>query len=150
MTATVRLTTGADPLFAGAAELFDDHRRHYGANPARQAVETWLRDLLITDRIRLYVAGPGDSVDGFCSVAVVPAALTLRTLWLVRDLYVRAEARRRGVAAALLGEVAGAARAEGAHRLSLQTESDNERALHLYARAGFEPVTQVTLLHRML
>ena len=43
-----------------------------------------------------------------------------------------------------------AARAEGAHRVSLQTEADNNRALRLYASAGFGTVTDVALLHRML
>jgi ribosomal protein S18 acetylase RimI-like enzyme len=83
-------------------------------------------------------------------VAVVPASLTLRTVWLVRDLYVDPDARRTGLARALLDHVADAARAEGAHRLSLQTEPTNTRALDLYAKAGFQPVTDIALLNRVL
>ena len=45
---------------------------------------------------------------------------------------------------------ADAARAEGAHLLSLQTEATNTRALQLYAKAGFEPVSDVALLNRVL
>jgi ribosomal protein S18 acetylase RimI-like enzyme len=96
------------------------------------------------------VAGPGTRVDGICTVAAIPAALTLRTVWLIRDLYVDPDARRSGVARALLAHVAEAAGAEGAHRLSLQTEADNAGALELYAKAGFEPVRDVALLHRLL
>jgi ribosomal protein S18 acetylase RimI-like enzyme len=80
----------------------------------------------------------------------VPASLTLRTVWLIRDLYVDPDSRRHGIARALLADVAGAARAEGAHRLSLQTEAANTRALELYAKAGFEPVTEVALMNRIL
>ena len=74
----------------------------------------------------------------------------MRTVWLIRDLYVDPDARRAGLGHALLAHVAEAAHDEGAHRLSLQTEPDNVRALELYAKAGFEPVTEVVQLHRML
>jgi GNAT superfamily N-acetyltransferase len=96
------------------------------------------------------VAIPGEHVHGICTVAVVPASLTLRTVWLVRDIYVDPDARRGGIGRALLAQVADAARAMGAHRLSLQAEATNTRALQLYAKAGFETVSEVTLLHRIL
>jgi GNAT superfamily N-acetyltransferase len=150
MTVTIRLTAPGHPLFAGAAELLDEYRQHYGANPAPTAVAEWIGNLVSSDRMRLYVAGPGNPVDGMCTVATIPATLTLRTVWLIRDLYVDPDARRGGVARALLAHVAEAARAEGAHRLSLQTEAGNSGALELYAKAGFEPVTDVALLHRVL
>jgi GNAT superfamily N-acetyltransferase len=148
MTVTVRLTTG-HPLFAEAAELFDGCRQHYGANPAPEAVERWMRELMSQDAMRVYVAGPGDRVLGLCSVSPVPASLTLRTSWLLRDLYVDPAARRTGVARSLLAHIADAARGEGAHRLALQTEQGNTRALDLYRRAGFE-IADVILLHRLL
>jgi GNAT superfamily N-acetyltransferase len=149
MTVTVRLV-GPHPLYAEAAHLLDEYRQHYGANPAPEAVEAWMREQVINQRMRVYAAGPGDEVHGVCTVTVVPASLTLRTVWLVRDLYVDPEARRSGIGQALLAYVTDAARSEGAHRISLQTEAANVRAVELYARAGFEPVTDVALLHRML
>lgn len=150
MTVTVRLEAATHPLFAESAALFDEYRQHYGANPAPEAAEAWLRDQLATERMRIYAAGPGDRVAGICTVAVVPASLTLRTVWLLRDLYVDPDVRRRGIARTLLAHVAEAGRAEGAHRLSLQTETTNAHALQLYVKAGFEPVADVTLLHRIL
>ena len=149
MTVTVRLDA-AHPLLPEAARLLDAYRQHYGANPAPQVVERWMREQVAGERMRVYAAGPGDRVLGVGTVAVVPASLTLRTVWLLRDLYVDPDARRHGVARALLAAVADEGRREGAHRLSLQTEPTNTRALNLYAKAGFEPVTDVTLLHRML
>jgi GNAT superfamily N-acetyltransferase len=149
VTVTVRLV-GAHPLFAEAAHLLDDYRQHYGANPAPEAVERWMREQVLGERMRVYVAGPGEQVHGVCTVAVVPASLTLRTVWLLRDLYVDPAARGVGIGRGLLNYVADAARAEGAHRLSLQTEPTNTRALQLYAQFGFEPVTDVTMLHRIL
>lgn len=147
---TVVQLTVAHPWFGDGAALFDEYRQHFGANPAPEAVETWMRDQILTDRMRLFAAVPDGRARGICAVSVVPASLTLRTVWLVRDLYVDPGARRAGLGGALLAHVADAARAEGAHRLSLQADAANARALELYAKAGFEPVTEVTLLHRVL
>jgi GNAT superfamily N-acetyltransferase len=145
----VRLTPG-HPEFADAVELFDEYRQHYGANPAPEAVEAWIREQLTSDRMRLYGAGRGDRLRAICTVAVIPASLTLRTVWLVRDLFVEPDSRRGGLGRALLAHLADEARSEGAHRLSLQTEADNERALSLYERAGFSPVTDIAVLNRVL
>jgi GNAT superfamily N-acetyltransferase len=137
-------------LFAGAAELFDEYRQHYGANPAPEAVGAWMRDQLLSDRSRIYVAAYGQQAYGICSVAVVPAALTLRSVWLVRDLYVAPTARRQGVARSLLTQVAEDGRVAGAHRLSLQTEDGNLRASQLYERSGFSALTDVLVMDRLL
>ncbi|MBM2619928.1 GNAT family N-acetyltransferase [Actinoplanes sp. LDG1-06] len=130
-----------------AARLLDEYRQHYGANPAPEAVAAWLREQIDAARARVYLAG---EADGICTVAVVPAALTLRTVWLVRDLYVRPAARRRGIARQLLEVVEEEARASGAHRLSLQTESANVRAIDLYATSGFIPLAEVTVMDNVL
>jgi GNAT superfamily N-acetyltransferase len=89
-------------------------------------------------------------VCGFITAVAVPASLTLGTAWLVRDLFVARRHRRRGVARALLAETVDAARAAGAYRLSLQTETDNTAALRLYTEAGFRPVTGLELLNLIL
>src|SRR3954454_25092564 len=90
MTATVlvRLTAVAHPWFADAVDLFDDYRQHYGANPAPDAVAAWLRDQVVGERERVYLAGDTSRAYGICSVVVIPAALSLRTVWLIRDLFV--------------------------------------------------------------
>lgn len=136
----------ADPVFGQAAALFDAYRQHYGANPAPEAATAWLRAHLDTDRLRMFAAAQDGRARGILTLSVMPAALTLRTFWAVRDVYVAPEARRGGLARALLAHVADAARAEGAHRLSLQTEVDNTAARRLYAGIGFRPVTGLTQL----
>lgn len=138
------------PWFPDVVAQFDAYRQHYGANPAPEATAEWIRDQLITDRLRLFAAGHGDVVRGMLTVSVVPASLTLRTIWMIRDLYVDPAARRAGLARELLAHVSEAAREEGAHRLALQTEPDNIRAIQLYVSAGFQPVTEVVNWARVL
>lgn len=56
--------------------------------------------------------------------------------WL-EDLYVRPEARRRGVASALVQASVERARERGSRRIELDTNESNDAALALYERFGF-------------
>jgi GNAT superfamily N-acetyltransferase len=150
MAVIVRLTSVAHPWFTDAVDLFDDYRQHYGANPAPDAVAAWLRDQVVAEREHIYLAGDAAHAYGICSVVVMPAALTLRTVWLIRDLFVTEDMRRHHVAQGLLDMVADEARAAGAHRLALQTDVANDRALQLYAKCGFRTLADVAPLDRIL
>jgi GNAT superfamily N-acetyltransferase len=143
----MRLTDATQPLLSETAALLDQYRQHYGANPAADAVEDWMLAQLASSRCLIYVAG---EVQGICTIAVVPAALTLRTAWLIRDFYVRPDVRRQGIGRALLDRVTEDARQSGAHRLSLQTETANVRAIELYAKNGFTAQTDVTVMDDLL
>ncbi len=57
----------------------------------------------------------------------------------VAAMWVAPEARRRGVAGAVLGALAARATARGLRSLHLQTDTDNAPALALYERHGFVP-----------
>ena len=146
---TVVQLTVAHPSLSDGAALFDAYRQHYGANPAPEAAEPWMRDQVLTDRMRLFAAVQDERVAGHLrGVGGAGLADPADRVAGARPL------RRPGARRAGLGRparhVADAARVEGAHRLSLQTEPTNARALELYAKAGFEPVNDLALLHRVL
>jgi len=54
------------------------------------------------------------------------------------------------LARVLVQHVVGEARAAGAGRVSVQTETDNHPALGLYAAAGFQPVSGLEVLNLSL
>src|SRR4051794_39945464 len=145
MTVTGPVMPG-EPLFAPAASLFGAYRAHHGHAGAPEATLRWLRDQVTRGRLRLDVASDSAEALGLITTAVVPASLTLREFWLVRDLYVAPAYRRRGAGRALLGHVAEAARRDGAVRLSLQTEAGNAAALRLYESQGFRPAGELRTL----
>jgi GNAT superfamily N-acetyltransferase len=150
MTFEVLALTASHALFPQVVTLFDDYRGHYGANPAPEATDRWLREQLTWDRVRIFTAIHGDTITGFVTVAILPAALTLRTVWMIRDLYIDPAHRRGGASRTLLAHVVAVSHAEGAHRLSLQTEIGNSTARALYASFGFEPVAGLAMLSRSL
>jgi ribosomal protein S18 acetylase RimI-like enzyme len=88
-----------------------------------------LRKLDLPDR-RTLVAELGGEIAGLASVegaAVAQLGMLVAPAW-----------RRRGVGSALLEASIEAARALGAHKVSLQVWPHNEAALRLYYRYGFE------------
>lgn len=133
--------------FDRVVALFDDYRKHYGQRPSPDVTRAWLHDQLAHHRLSVAAAVRADQVCGFITTAIMPASLVLGTAWMIRDLYVVPEYRRSGIANALLQQVISDARAAGAQRLSLQTETDNVPALTLYTAVGFQPVTGLERLN---
>jgi ribosomal protein S18 acetylase RimI-like enzyme len=61
----------------------------------------------------------------------------------IDDVYVREEARHRGVAIALLSYAFEVAKGRGCARVDLITEIDNYPAQELYKKMGFTPVPRI-------
>jgi GNAT superfamily N-acetyltransferase len=119
------------------AEIFDHYRAHYGEAPDASGSGYWLDENLGTSRLRVFVAEESGRLVGFAITMDVPASLRLGHFWQIRDLFVLPTHRRLGVGRALLASVRTAAIASGALRLVVQTEDDNDPALHLYADSGY-------------
>lgn len=132
--------------------LFADYRAHYGQDRQPHQSDRWLREQLDAGRYRCYLVRTGTVgvAVGMANVAVSPASMVLSSYWQLRDVYVGPEHRRQGVGRALLDAVVADARTAGAARVSLQTEVGNDRASNLYRKAGFEVVSELTMLNLTL
>jgi ribosomal protein S18 acetylase RimI-like enzyme len=151
VTVSVKPVTSVCRSFGQAAALFEEYRSHYGQPPSPEATRMWLGEQLTQERMFLDAAvDDGHQLYGFVTTTVMPASLTLGVAWSIRDLYIVPRHRRAGIARRLLEHVVTNARAAGALRLSLQTETDNASALALYAAAGFQPVDGLELLNLAL
>ena len=144
-------TCDTDETLAAASALFDDYRRHYDQPTGADARTLgWLTDMVRSGMLTVYTASvdphPQAPPVGLATSHAIPASLVLGQSWQLRDLYVRPESRRLGVAAALVRAVREAATAAGATRLSLVTEPDNHAALALYRRLGFATVEGLVTL----
>lgn len=150
--AVLRVTTcDTEETLAAASHLFNHYRHHYGEPPDRDASTLgWLTDMVRSNMLTVYTASVDRSADapplGLATSHAIPASLAMGRVWQLRDLYVLPESRRRGAAVALVDAVREAARAAGATRLSLVTESHNDAALRLYRGLGFRGVDGLTSL----
>ncbi|TVQ82404.1 MAG: GNAT family N-acetyltransferase [Phycisphaeraceae bacterium] len=117
--------------------LFEAYRAYYraDADAARAGV-------FITERIRnadsvVFVARVGDEAVGFVQLFPKYSSVNLSREWILNDLFVAPEHRRKGYADALMGAAEAFARSTGAAKVTLKTELTNESARALYESRGW-------------
>jgi GNAT superfamily N-acetyltransferase len=115
-------------LFTQEAELNPDPEKQ------RRALEIILAE---PARARIYVARDGDAVVAMAALHFTTSTAEGGKVAWFEDCIVRPEHRRKGIGKDLLEFVIAQARAEGALRVMLLTDGDNERAQALYRKAGF-------------
>jgi ribosomal protein S18 acetylase RimI-like enzyme len=132
----IRAATKADQGLL--RELWEEFT-HEVPEPGSFAPDSWdedwssLRENMSSGAV--LVAEDGDGAVGFAEAS---AAEPQR--WHLETVHVRAQARRRGVAKALVAECVNAARERGAEYLSLEVLTSNELGRKVWERLGFEPV----------
>lgn len=119
------------------APLFDGYRRYYGQSADVPRAWDFLRERLEHNESTILVAMRGDVAVGFTQLYPIFSSVRTARTWLLNDLFVAEEARRGGVARALLEAAAAFAREQGAAGLMLETMRDNAPARALYVAAGW-------------
>jgi ribosomal protein S18 acetylase RimI-like enzyme len=94
------------------------------------------RRLMASASASLRIAGPTDSVDGYCLLFFRRGSRVARLYSIAVD----ASARGSGVAAALMDDAERAAARRGCRAMRLEVRPDNEAALRLYRRCGYRPI----------
>ncbi|MEL1265674.1 GNAT family N-acetyltransferase [Pseudoxanthomonas putridarboris] len=121
------------------ASLFDQYRRFY-----RQPADSALAQAFISERLRrgesaILLAERDGAAAGFTQLFPSFSSVRAGRTWILNDLFVVPDARRTGVARALLQAAAEFARKDGALRLELETDHDNHAAQALYRTMAWEP-----------
>jgi ribosomal protein S18 acetylase RimI-like enzyme len=122
-----------DPL----ATLFDAYRQFYAQPSDVQRAHDWLQARLQRNESVLLLAERHDAMVGFAQLYPMFSSVRTARLWILNDLFVAADARRQGVARALLEAAARFGRDDGAAGLMLETSRDNQPARALYLAAGW-------------
>ena len=119
------------------AILFDAYRQFYGQPMDLPRAHAFLAERFARNESVVLIAIDGPRCVGFTQLyPLFSSVRTVRT-YLLNDLFVVAEARRHGVAAALLDAAAEHGRAMGIASLSLSTAHDNVPAQRLYESLGW-------------
>jgi GNAT superfamily N-acetyltransferase len=121
------------PLFGGYREFYQRPR-----DPDRSREFLASRLTQLDSAILLAVDGRNDEIGaGFVQLYPVFSSLRLTRAWILNDLFVAQEYRRKGVARDLLDASANVARKTGAPYLELATANDNAAARTLYESLGW-------------
>jgi ribosomal protein S18 acetylase RimI-like enzyme len=120
------------------APLFDAYRRFYAQPGDLERARAWIAERLQRDEAVVLLATLDDRPCGFTQLYPMFSSVRTARLRILNDLYVDEDARRRGIARALLDAAVAFARAEGAAGLMLETGRDNAAARALYRAAGWQ------------
>ena len=136
MTVTTRRATRDD--LDVVAPLFDAYRQFYGQPCDVSRARTWLSDRMQAAESVVLLAERDGRPSGFVQLYPMFSSVRTARLWILNDLFVASDARRSGVARALLDAAAQFARDDGAAGLMLETGRDNAPARALYRAAGWQ------------
>lgn len=123
------------------APLFDAYRQFYGQSPDLKGARRYLVERLEREESVIFAVVENGRALGFTQLYPSFSSVSMKLIWILNDLFVIQEARRRGVAARLLIAAREHAEKTGAARLLLSTAVDNKSAQALYEREGWQPDT---------
>jgi ribosomal protein S18 acetylase RimI-like enzyme len=118
------------PLVSGYRDFY---RQRVDREREHEFIEAHLRD----GSSVIFLAQFEDRPAGFVQLFPMHSTVHLGQGWILEDLFVAAEARRKGVGEALLARASAFAKLDGAVGMFLETAMDNENAQALYERMGW-------------
>lgn len=119
--------------------LFDEYRQFYNQPSDPAGARTFLFDRLTKKDSVIYLASepPGKEAFGFVQLYPSFSSVSMKSLWILNDLFVAKSGRRRGVAEQLIRRAERHARETNARGLILETAVDNLPARSLYEKLGW-------------
>ena len=119
------------------AVLFDLYRQFYECPSDPDAAKRWLQHNMEAQRSIIFTADTGSELLGLTQLYPALCSVDLVEYYVLYDLYVLEDARRQGVARALMNAASHWAREQGAARLDLETARDNAAGQALYRDLGY-------------
>ena len=118
--------------------LFDAYRQFYRQSSDRERARQFLLERFAHNESIIFLAFEAAVAVGFAQLYPSFSSGALGRTFILNDLFVRLEARRRGVGSALLRKAADYAQRVKAVRLTLSTEVTNTAAQAAYEALGWK------------
>lgn len=152
MTDRIRIAELADAEHV--SELFNQYRMFYNRPPDLEGAIQYIKSrmqhnesiILVAEKIAELEAvepmkgkdnGMNQALMGFVQLYPTFSSLSMRSNWILNDLYVQPEYRQQGVARRLLQASRALAKERGVGALSLSTAISNKQAQALYESEGY-------------
>lgn len=118
--------------------IFEKYRAFYGKEANYEAAKSFLKEKFEKDESVVYIAEENSEIVGFTQLYPLFSSTRLKRLWLLNDLYVEQEHRKKGISVALIEKAQQLCRDTDACQLSLETSKTNAVGNQLYPKTGFE------------
>jgi GNAT superfamily N-acetyltransferase len=119
------------------APLFDAYRQFYRQPSDLAGAAAFLRQRIERSESVVFLALDEGAAVGFTQLYPCFSSTSMKRLWILNDLFVAPEARRGGVAKALMERARRLALETSAESLALETAVDNHNAQKLYEQLGW-------------
>lgn len=120
------------------AVLFDEYRQFYAQKADAALARSFMKARLAEgSSLVLVTENPEGEIVAFTQLYPLFDSVSAVPSFILYDLFVAKQARRQGIARALMIEAVNEARRRGAGRLELQTARDNVAAQALYEGLGW-------------
>ncbi len=119
------------------APLFDAYRQFYGKASDIEGARRFLRDRFDHGESVIFMALDADVPVGFTQLYPSFSSTSMARVFILNDLFVSPNHRRKGVAAALLQAATDYGQSLGAVRVSLNTDIGNKTAQATYEALGW-------------
>ena len=127
--------------------LFDRYRQFYGRASDLAAAREFLRARFDHGESVLFIAHEGSTPVGFTQLYPSFSSVSLARIFVLNDLFVHEQGRRKGVGSKLISAAVEFARSQGAIRLTLSTATTNTAAQAFYESVGWKRDEQFFVYH---
>ena len=129
----IRITLATESLIDSVAFLFDLYRQFYGKESDLNGAKVFLRERLNSKQSVVLIAISDEKIVGFTQMYPCFSSLSLKPQFILNDLFVIEEFRKKGVARKLMRKAVEFAQSKpNCKGLTLKTAEDNFSAQKLY------------------
>jgi GNAT superfamily N-acetyltransferase len=116
--------------------LFNGYRMFYKQDSDMESTKTFLKERIQNKDSIIYMAYIKEEAVGFTQLYPLFSSVSMKTMYLLNDLYVKSTHRGKGIGESLINTAKALCEKEKNKGLALQTATDNP-AQKLYERLGF-------------
>ncbi|RAP29926.1 GNAT family N-acetyltransferase [Candidatus Marinamargulisbacteria bacterium SCGC AG-414-C22] len=118
--------------------LFDQYRLFYDQESNLKSAHAFIKTRLEQQDSIIILAIEDGQAKGFAQVYPSFSSVSMQALWILNDLYVQHNARRKGIGKHLIKHLQKQAKTHNVQRLILRTGKANQNAQSLYTQLGFQ------------
>ena len=130
----MKISTVTQATIGEVVPLFNAYREFYGQPSDIQQAEQFIRERVERAESIIFLAYLEEEPVGFAQLFPVFSSVAMKRAFLLNDLFVAKQARKQGVAQALMEQCYAYCQQENARYMMLETATDNVQAQKLYEK----------------